>query len=128
MKAFIISAFLSAMALADHDLHDFSHHGGVHHRCTLAEECDAGLTDRFKKCSSLDLCYDWERHNPGGYNPKEHGDDSIALNSIDDPGLGLAEDDLETPEVEVDDEVDAATVDDDHYQNIYEDDEKRRPR
>ena len=83
--------------------------------------------ERFKKAKEAQMKIPMVRfaitkkENEAGWNlveawTNEHGGDSIALNSIDDPGLGLAEDDLETPEVEVDDEVDAGTVDDDHYQ------------
>ena len=91
--------------------------------------------ERFKKAKEAQMKIPMVRfaitkkENEAGWNlveawTYEHGDDSIALNSIDDPGLGLAEDDLEMPEVEVDDEGDAATVDDDHYQNVYEDEEE----
>ena len=87
--------------------------------------------ERFKKAKEAQMKIPMVRfaitkkENDAGWNlveawTNEYGDDSIALNSIDDPGLGLAEDDLETPEVEVGDEVDASTVDDDHYQHPHE--------
>ena len=33
--------------------------------------------NRVATCSSLDLCYDYERHNPEGVEPHDIGDDTI---------------------------------------------------
>ena len=62
MKSLIIFACLIYIGQATfHDQVDYTHNKPPDlNKCTLEEECDAGNADRVRKCSSLDLCYDWQ--------------------------------------------------------------------
>ena len=78
MKSFmILTCFIFITQATSHDHVDYTHNKPPETtKCTLEEECDAAEPDRVRKCSSLDLCYDYEGHNPGGHTRKEFGKES----------------------------------------------------